>query len=1168
MTNPKFAVWTSFALAVTVAACSHDSSESSLVSLQSAVQDLGVDPDGTTTVLTLGSAVVGLTEANFEADGGQLPQSVSIQGAEVTVTWDERVTPSHRVRVINVSGVSAAYADVETSDDSAPTFVVEDAQQLAGLGGDVVIVQFSGPRLVEAQAEDLSNWELKVGGQALSLAGSTLDLDPLTGELTLVTGPAANLHAAFTLTALDLISVADVAVPATPVAGVANGDSTAPNLLSAEQNLAEDEYGRVIDFTFDEAMDPTFAASTANFVANSPDLAILVSQPSEDVLRVTFNNPMVPGVDDVTLNGLVDAHGNALANQTTAVAAGSTIANGFAASPALVTVSNAGGDYLQVTFDQAIDPDDAEDDAHWELSYNEGGPDIAVDLSSATLDFDLTTKTLTIQLADDYRNGANFTFQGAAGNLPLDVDGESFALSYTGAIAGDAVAPVVTVAIQRRNLDNLGRTLDVRLSEDLDETSAEDLHNWSVTGLTVQTATLIGSRTVRITVDDAAIPGDATIAISGLEDLAGNVITAVPAQVFTSSDLRAPEGLASLASAIEGIENDTLFVHFNDRLIASEIEDPSNWVFESPAGTLLDLSNAVVSYDDDARTATLTFVAATGIDLQTDDDYVVRWTGVRDLGGNAMSSAALSGEIDAEVVLPTVIATWVETGAPNVAHLRFSEPCQQLDDLLGLTSYEVFDNAGLLKGAAITALADGDRMGVELTFGFAVLSGSDTLALRGVLDTAGNPLFALDGLAVGIEDSNAPLLDAGQSVLTVNSGEANDTIELVFDRDLAPWGLLDHSLYTVELLGQPLDLSGATIEFDGARTVTIYLAGVDAPDLADSQLYDLTVTGISSAQGVALIGSTQDSIVSSGDGAPPSLPVGWARLDASSSTDTLLVTFDEALDASSAEDVNNYLLNGAIVPDSAELIGWRTVRCVFSGGVVATDTLDFAGIADLAGNLGVGTRAVSAADVTGPVVSSAAAYSVAGAGGDYVTVQFNRPVDLAQALSPQNYTLTMGSTSFDLSGATLSWSSGSFTVNIVLPAGQEFEFGATLNIGAQGISDLAGLALSPAASINVAVQGDSTAPSFASSFVNYRVSNSGTVVDVLFSEAVYEAFVLDALNWTVVGGGTVIGVERRSADHFRLELSSAFPVAGELELVGLLDLAGNVSGVVSTTPLH
>lgn len=1168
MTNPKFAVWTSFALGLTLAACSNSGSDSSLISIQAAVQDLGADPDGMTTVITLASPISGLTGANFEADGGQSPVTVSTIGAAVSVVWDDRVTPAHRVRVINAQGVSAAYADVETSDDSEPTFTITDALQIAGLGDDVVTLQFSGPRPIEAEAEDLSNWSLEVSGESLSLAGSTFDLDTNTGVLTLVTGPDANLHAQFSLTALDIHSVADVGMSATAVVGVANGDSTAPALVSAEQNLAQDEFGRVIDFTFDEAMDPLFAASSANFTAASPDLALLVSQPTPEVLRVTFNNPIVPGVDQVTLSSLLDAHGNAMALQATAITAGSTVANDFDGSPELVTVANVGGDYFTVTFDQAIDPDDALDDAHWELSYDDGGGAVSIDLSLATLDYDLLTKTLTFQLANDYSNGADFTFSGLLGDPPLDVDGEAFTGSFTGLIAGDALAPSALTAVQRRNLDTWGRTLDIRFGEDLDESSAEDLNNWSVSGLTLQTATLIASRVVRLTVDDTAVPGDATIAISDVEDLAGNTIAAVAAMSFTSSDLREPQGVASLAQAIEGLENDTLFVTFDDRLIESEIENSLNWLFEAPAGVALDLSNAVVVYDVQARTATLTFGAGTGIDLQTDSDYSLSWSGVRDLGGNPISTTPLTGTIDAEVVLPTVVSAFVDAVAPNSLYVRFSEPCQKLDDIAGLTIFEIYDNTGLLKGVATNAFPEVGGLSVELVFGFALSAGADTLTLRGVQDAAGNPLFSITDVALETEFGAAPTLDTLQSTFSANSGERNDVIELVFDRPLSPWGLLDAALYDIELSGQDLDLSAASLEFDGASTVTIRLDGAGAPDLQVGQSYDVTVQGVHSAQGVAVNPVTIYSVLASGDVSSPTLPAGWARLDASSATDTLLVIFDEALETTSAENVGNYLLNGVTAPDSVELIDFRTVRCVFTGGVVVGDTLDFSGVADLAGNVGVGTRAVSAADVSGPVVVAAQAYSVPGAGRDYLSVQFNRPLDLSGALAPANWSLTMGAVTYDLTDARMSWASGSFSVVLELVEGQELVFGATVNIGAAGLTDVAGLALSPAASLNVVVQGDSTAPGFAAAFVNFRLSGAGTVVDVLFDEAVNETFALNALNWTVSGGPQVIGVERRSADFYRLELSTGLALGDSLELVALPDLAENLSGVISITPVH
>ena len=40
-----------------------------------------------------------------------------------------------------------------------------------GLGADTISVQFSGPRLIEAEAEDLNNWTLKDGTTVLPLAG-------------------------------------------------------------------------------------------------------------------------------------------------------------------------------------------------------------------------------------------------------------------------------------------------------------------------------------------------------------------------------------------------------------------------------------------------------------------------------------------------------------------------------------------------------------------------------------------------------------------------------------------------------------------------------------------------------------------------------------------------------------------------------------------------------------------------------------------------------------------------------------------------------------------------------------------------------------------------------------------------------------------------------------
>ena len=76
------------------------------------------------------------------------------------------------------------------------------------LGGDVITVTFAGPRVIQADAEDITSWDLEVNATKLDLTGSVLSFDVPTQVLTMTLGPNANLHAAFTLAA---VTTADLA---------------------------------------------------------------------------------------------------------------------------------------------------------------------------------------------------------------------------------------------------------------------------------------------------------------------------------------------------------------------------------------------------------------------------------------------------------------------------------------------------------------------------------------------------------------------------------------------------------------------------------------------------------------------------------------------------------------------------------------------------------------------------------------------------------------------------------------------------------------------------------------------------------------------------------------------------------------------------------------------
>jgi hypothetical protein len=1147
--------------------CSGGGSSSGANSITAALQDLDLDATGQTTVITFDSTkgLAGATVANFETDGAQSATSVVIAGDEVTIEWDARVTPSDEVRVTGLSGVDTVFHAVTTSDDDAPTFTAS-AIQNAGLGGDVVEVEFSGPNVVEDTAEDAAHWTVAVDGTTLDLTGSTFDFDEGTQTLTITLGTLANVHATFTIQASDVLSVADVDADTSEVAGTATGDTTAPSLVSAEQNLTEDEFGRVVDFTFDKAMSPVFATNLSQFGA-LPDVAVSVEQPSEDVLRVTFNGPVIPGVQQVTLTDIVDLHGNAFADGAQAIAQGSAVVNAYDGTPAAVTVPNADNDYVEILTTQAFDPESAEDVTNWTLDIG-GNP---VDLSALTFTYDLLTKTLTIPLEQDFANGQAFTITGVG---VLDVDGDAFNLADSGTVGGDAAGPTVTSVTQNRTLDASGATLDVLLTEDVEETTAETTGNWILSGAqNLLSATLLGSGdTVRLVYDAAVIPGDYTLDVAAIDDIAGNAMPAgQSALAIVGDDTTAPDLTSLAAEAVEGIENDTVSVVFDDDMIESEVELVANWTVESPVGAAIDTTGATIVYDTFTKTATMTL--ANAVNLHLGDDVAVELATARDLGGNTVLATQLEDDIVAETNLPTVDTIYRSSAFPNIVVVRFSEPCTQLDDIFDAgtnptgTRYVLRDNVGTIRTGMPTPTVVNDGLGVELAFGV-VVNATDTLDILGVEDACGNPCFPALAVPTIAEDFGTPSLAIGSSTFTSVSGSRNDLITIVFDRPLSAWNLLVPQNFTITTGATTLDLSNSTFAFDGNDTVTIQLTNSTGNDLQTGGLYDIAVNGVFSAQGVQrVVDDMETNVVCAGDSSAPSVAVGKVRVDPQVA-DSLLVEIDEDADLASAETAANYDLNGGTLATSASLITSRTVRVTFGVQPVPGDTLAIT-VADLAGNSsGVIVRAVTTSDASAPLISSVAGVIRTGVGGDRVVVTFSEPLDLVTALDPANYGVLSGVTTISLVNSQFVYDGNTNAVTILLASSQALIAGAALTVTVSNVEDVSGNAMGTGVQLVGATTGDTTAPDFSEAFVNLRADDLGREVDVRFDEDVKTTFVTTPGSWTVSGGVTVTAVELLSNQHFRLTLSAALGSSSTLALTGVNDIAGNVSGAITIDPVE
>jgi len=185
-----------------------------------------------------------------------------------------------------------------------------------------------------------------------------------------------------------------------------------------------------------------------------------------------------------------------------------------------------------------------------------------------------------------------------------------------------------------------------------------------------------------------------------------------------------------------------------------------------------------------------------------------------------------------------------------------------------------------------------------------------------------------------------------------------------------------------------------------------------------------------------------------------------------------------------------------------------------------------------------------------------------------VQIAFDEPVTPSTALQAGNYTVTSGATILALAGSFMEYTSATNTVTIHLPAGQELDPASGLSVTVANVANHSGLPLSPPANVGGAVTGDTTPPDFQQAFVNYREDASGLVADVLFDEDVDPAFTTDPLNWVPSGGQFVMSVDALSGKLFRLHLDLPLGPADTLDLAGLGDVAGNVSGAISIAPVQ
>lgn len=1188
------ALLAALSFSVIAAGCSSSSDpEVNDAQVGAAVQDLVEDRDGHTIAVSVEGSFGAIVAGSVEASAGQNATMVTLDGNRVLIEFDDRVTPSHQVRFVGIEGLTEEWISVTTTDPRTPRLGILGATQDVSdneLGGDQITIAFvAGPRVIQSEAENPDNWVLRVEGFALDLAGTVIGINPATQVATLTLGPLANLHANFTLAA-NVSTVADIALSPSPVQGTANGDAVAPGLDGVNPVLQDivpatlgDEFGRVITIDFDEPISPVFGAAASNFsvldhvdaVGVTSVTRVAVDEADNTKVRVSFSRPVVPGLDQITIDGVVDAHGNAFAAQTADLAAGSTTANGFT-SVNFNTIEGLGNDSVVAVLDQAIDPDTADDPARWTLDIDS----TPVVLAPGDISYDLATKTVTIELGEDFINGLSADLSSAG---VVDIDGDIFSVpAAPAAAAGDALAPTIVFMTQNRDVDVLGTTIDVAFSEPLDVMEATDAANYTFAPvITVDSATLIGGDLVRLALQEVAVPGDVTLTVSqAISDPAGNDLGSdVGPEPLSSTDVLAPTVLSSTAQSIEGAENDALFAFFSDSLIPAEAEDVSRWSLESPIGTPWDLTGSSVSYNTSTRVATLSLTGSGVPSFLVGEDFEVSITSIRDLGGNASDPMEVMGQATGESHRPGIEGLFISGVAGNQISVRFSEPMLDPANLYDENSnvtgarYGLIDPVTSEETFPASAVANDLGLGVILTYGSAV-DPTATVNVIGLRDAAGNILFPVVGAAIQAEDTTDPV-QAGAPGIAAVEGTNNDSVTVTFNVPMSAWQIKNRDAYVLRNVGTGLvmDLSNASFEFDGTDTLTITL-GINASLSFDgSATYDLElltngINTLRTVQGVELSGTdAQSGVAVTGDVTTGPILGGTSALTVPGDPSALVVVFSETVQAAAATTETEYDFGGGSIATSVSRINDRSFYVSFGAPVSVGGVLDVTATAaiDTAGNAASGTLSIpSTEDVTPPFASSVTATIADGTGGDRIVVEFNEMLDADVSIPVEQFEVTSGGSRVRV--GFVAYDPQALTATLFV---EDLVDGQSVAVSVTGLTDVVGNAPGAPMTGSALPAGDSVTPEIVAAFVNLEAASNGTTIDVQFSEDVNTLFALVGGNWTVSTGETITAAEAFGSDHVRLQLSGPIGSAATLTLgAGLTDSAGNEAPDLVVDPVE
>ncbi|WP_341328737.1 SwmB domain-containing protein [Methylotuvimicrobium sp. KM2] len=1128
--------------------------------------------------------------------------------------------------------------NVPVTPDTTPPVLLSAATSADGSS----LVLTYDEALDAANPPAIGSFAIEVNGSTVAVTGVTVSGDTVTLDLgTAVvngdtvtasyTDPSAGDDAAATqdLAGNDAASFSDSPVtnnvPVTP-------DTTPPVLLSA----ATSADGSSLVLTYDEALDAANPPAIGSFAieVNGSTVAVTGVTVSGDTVTLDLGTAVVNG-DTVTASYTDPSAGDDaaatqdLAGNDAASFSDSPVTNNVPVTPdttppvLLSAATSADGSSLVLTYDEALDA--ANPPAIGSFAIEVNGSTVAVTgvtVSGDTVTLDLGTAvvngdTVTASYTDPSAGDDAAATQDLAGN-----DAASFSdspVTNNVPVTPDTTPPVLLSAATSADGSSLVLTYD----EALDAANPPAIGSFAieVNGSTVAvTGVTVSGDTVTLDLGTAVVNGDTVTAsytdpsagddAAATQDLAGNDAASFSDSPVTNNVPVTPDTTPPvLLSAATSADGSSLVLTYDEALDAANPPAIGSFAIEVNGSTVavtgvtvsgdtvtLDLGTAVVNGDT---------VTASYTDPSAGDDAAA----TQDLAGNdaaSFSDTAVANNVPVtpDTTPPVLLSAETSTDGNSLV-LTYDEALDGANPPAA-GDFEVNVNGNPVTVSSVTVSGDT----VTLNLATPVANG-DTVTASYTDPSAGDDANATQDLAgndaASFSDSpvtnNVPVTPDTTPPVLLSAATSADGSSLVLTYDEALDAANPPAIgsFAIEVNGSTVAVTGVTVSGD---TVTLDLGTAVVNGDTVTASYTDPSAGDDAAATQDLAGndaaSFSDTAVANNvpvipDTTPPVL------LNAETSTDgnSLVLTYDEALDAANPPAAGDFEVNvnGNPVAVSGVTVSGDTVTLDLGTAVVNGDTVtasytdpsagdDAAATQDLAGNDAasfsdspVTNNVPVTPDTTPPVLLSAAT----SADGSSLVLTYDEALDAANPPAIGSFAIEVNGSTVAVTGVTVSGDTVTLDLGTAVVNGDTVTASYTdpsAGDDAAATQDLAGndaasFSDSPVTN-NVPVTPDTTPPVLLSA----ETSTDGNSLVLTYDEA------LDAANPPAIGSfaievnGSTVAVTgvTVSGDTVTLDLGTAVvngdtvtasytdPSAGD-DAAATQDLAGNDAASFSDSPV-